>query len=203
MYRQTVFFIWTSLVTLARSAAVNVRPGAGHANSLTINESANITDLETLILNGSSPDLRSKEPHCLDSMGTPPLGSCMEALSLMPRNKEQVTFGQRRSIGLVDHVMPYDLISCKSKPLINCYVPAHEPCLPCCIRRIVIIDYLLFLLSADGLCAIRVWANVEGYNREATTNSQLASAVDAILGACLQKRLQGGYIAGLGEWSGS
>ncbi|KAI4100188.1 MAG: hypothetical protein LQ339_005594 [Xanthoria mediterranea] len=75
----------------------------------------------------------------------------MEALSLLPKDRQQVTFGQRRSKGLVDHVMPFDLIS-----------------------------------------------YVEGYNREATTHFQLASAVDTILGTCLQSQHRGGYIAGLG-----
>ena len=40
--------------------------------------------------------------------------------------------------------------------------------------------------------------NVQGYNRESTTNVHLASAVDAILDTCLQKQNLGGYLAGLG-----
>ncbi|KAL8650341.1 MAG: hypothetical protein Q9226_005185, partial [Calogaya cf. arnoldii] len=57
----------------------------------------------------------------------------------------------------------------------------------------------LSLGSADGLCVIRVFADVDGYNREAITNGQLAAAVDAILSTCLQRQHRGGYIAGLGE----
>lgn len=64
------------------------------------------------------------------------------------------------------------------------------------------IDSQIFLSSADGLCAIRVATNVQGYNRESTTNGHLASAVDAILDICLQKEHRGGYIAGVGESSG-
>ncbi|KAI4267527.1 MAG: hypothetical protein LQ337_008307, partial [Flavoplaca oasis] len=60
------------------------------------------------------------------------------------------------------------------------------------------IDSQIFLSSADGLCAIRVATNVQGYNRESTTNGHLASAVDAILDICLQKEHRGGYIAGVG-----
>ena len=113
MFGGIPFRICALILTSASSAALNFRPGSGQLDPLTIHQSANITDLETLILNGPAPHLGSSEPRCLASFGTPPLSSCQEALSFIPRNRQQVTFGQRRSIGFVDHVMPYDLISCK------------------------------------------------------------------------------------------
>lgn len=119
--------ILTFLIPLAGSAVINTSPASRPEDSLTSYPSANITNLETLIQNGPRTSLRSKGPHCLQSMGTPPLHSCMEALSLLPKDGQQVTFGQRRSRGLVDHVMPFDLISCKSMPLTDYSIPAHEP----------------------------------------------------------------------------
>lgn len=115
MYAIPILAFW---IPLAGSAAVN---------SLNSYPSTNITNLETLIQNGTRTNLRSKGPHCRQSLGTPPLHSCMEALSLVPKDRQQVTFGQRRSKGLVDHVMPFDLISCKSMQLTDYHVPAHEP----------------------------------------------------------------------------
>ena len=106
------FCICASFVATIRSMAVDSRPGSRTADPLIINQ--NITDLETMILTPSNVAIQSKRPHCDDRLGTPPLGSCMEAVGLIPRNNQQVTFGQRRSRGLVDHVMPYDLVSCKS-----------------------------------------------------------------------------------------
>lgn len=112
------FWICALFFTLTSTALVNFRPGSRQPDPLTIHQSANITNLETFILNGPTPHLGSSEPQCLASFGTPPLSSCQEALGLIPRNRQQVTFGQRRSIGLVDHVVPYDLISCKLMPFI-------------------------------------------------------------------------------------
>ena len=108
------YIVCTFLVTTAASAAINGRPGYGQADSSSINQSANTTDLESLTLNGSNSKLQSKKPQCVTAMGTPPLSSCMEALSHIRRNRQQLTFGQRRLVGIVDHVLPYDFISCMS-----------------------------------------------------------------------------------------
>lgn len=124
MYAIPILTFWNPL---ADSAAINTPSASRPEDSLTFYPTANIANLETLIQNGPRPNLRSKGLHCLQSMGTPPLHSCMEALSLVPKDRQQVTFGQRRSKGLVDHVMPFDLISCESMPLTDYYVPAHEP----------------------------------------------------------------------------
>ncbi|CAL8579998.1 hypothetical protein XPA_005731 [Xanthoria parietina] len=117
MYAIPILAFW---IPLAGSAAVN---------SLNSYPSTNITNLETLIQNETRTNLRSKGPHCRQSLGTPPLHSCMEALSLVPKDRQQVTFGQRRSKGLVDHVMPFDLIS-SSPPFSRWFV-----CNPCRCRR--------------------------------------------------------------------
>ncbi|KAL8995989.1 MAG: hypothetical protein Q9169_004405 [Polycauliona sp. 2 TL-2023] len=163
MFRPIAVCLCTALVTLASSVAVNPRLGPGQANSLSIHQDTNITDLENLILYGPKPDLQSSEPQCLELAGTPPLSSCMEAVSLLPRDRNQVIFGQRRSASFVDHVMPYDFI------------------------------------SSDGLCAIRVYTGVQGYNRETIFNTQLAQAVDTILDTCLEQKQRGGFITGLGD----
>ena len=117
MYLQAALWILVSYIALVTPAAVHVPSVSGQRDSLIINESANITDMEALMRIVPAAEVQSRGPHCVDSMGTPPLSSCMEALELLPRDRRQVTFGQRRLVGMVDHVTPYDLISCKSSTL--------------------------------------------------------------------------------------
>ncbi|KAL8896126.1 MAG: hypothetical protein Q9207_007867 [Kuettlingeria erythrocarpa] len=64
-----------------------------------------------LMLNASAAGYKAGSAQCAEVFGHPPLSSCMEALSIIPRNDRQETFGQRTG-RFVDHVMPFTLVSC-------------------------------------------------------------------------------------------
>ncbi|KAL8992505.1 MAG: hypothetical protein Q9188_007570, partial [Gyalolechia gomerana] len=86
-------------ISLVRSAVLSVRETSELVGNLDNDQAAKIFNFADLTLNASS------DVQCSEAMG------CMQALSLIPRNGQLVTFGQSRLLGHVDYVMPYVLLS--------------------------------------------------------------------------------------------
>lgn len=100
---------------VAFTAVIRAVPDPTKMTGPNIRPTADALSTTDLMLNTSAAGYKAGSPQCAEVYGHPPLSSCMEALSLIPRNNQQETFGQRPR-RFVDHVMPFALVSCKQPP---------------------------------------------------------------------------------------
>ncbi|KAL8695580.1 MAG: hypothetical protein Q9224_003329 [Gallowayella concinna] len=108
--------ISVALLDLAKGAAIDATKSSRLNDGMHMDQTARFAILENVLRNVSTLDgVEAGEPDCTPDMGYPPLMSCLEAAHLLPRDDREVTFGQRRSLGFVDHVVPYVVVSCYNR----------------------------------------------------------------------------------------
>lgn len=121
---------FVSLAAYVTAAALNRVNAASppHSISLSTVQAADALHLQQLILNASTTGHNAPiGPQCDEAFGNPPLTSCLNALTLIPKNNQPVAFGQRRSVGWVDHVSPLAWVSCKPLSFHPGTVPLPPP----------------------------------------------------------------------------